>query len=198
MSRRFMITSLCTAMLLTGCASGGSTLGSSVSYGDAKAVEGLTNEFGSTDLQMIAQSMTNSLLQSPVITAGSERPVLTLANVKNKTSEYIDTAAITEKIRTQLLKSGLVRFGVGINDMQAQVDELQRQNQSGLYAKNKASKMGNMQAAKYRLEGSIGSIVKRGEGMKDVYYLFTLSLINNETGLLEWSDDKEIRKTSGS
>ncbi len=185
---------LAATLSLGGCASG-PMLGNNVSYGDTKAVEGLTNEFGSTDLQMIAQSMTSSLLQSPVI-ANAQRPILTLANVKNKTDEYIDTAAITEKIRTQLLKSGQVRFGVGIADMQGQVDELQRQSQSGLYAQKTASKMGNMQAAKYRLEGSISSIVKRADGVKDVFYIFTLSLVNNETGLLEWTDDKEIRKTT--
>jgi penicillin-binding protein activator len=194
MLRSFAV-GLSAVFLLSACAYSGLTIGHNVSYGDAKAVEGVTNEFGSTDLQMIAQAMTASLLQSPVI--GSSRPVLTLADVKNKTSEYIDTASITEKIRTQMLKSGMVRFGVGINDMQSQVNELQRQNQSGLYASKGASKIGNMQAAQYRLEGSISSIVKRGDGMKDVFYLFTLNLISNETGLIEWSDEKEIRKTSG-
>ena len=33
-----------------------------VNYGDAKGVELVTNEFGSTDLQMIAEKMTGSLL----------------------------------------------------------------------------------------------------------------------------------------
>ena len=50
--------------LLSGCASQTPTLSSgNVQYGDSKAVETLTNEFGSTDLQSIAQAMTNSLLQ---------------------------------------------------------------------------------------------------------------------------------------
>jgi PBP1b-binding outer membrane lipoprotein LpoB len=27
-----------------------------------------------------------------------------------------------------------------------------------------------------------------------VYYLFNLTLVNNESGLIEWAEDKEIRK----
>jgi len=37
-----------------------------VSYGDTKAVELVTNEFGSTDLQMIAERMTGSLLETGI------------------------------------------------------------------------------------------------------------------------------------
>ena len=38
------------------------------SYGDSKSVETVTNEFGSTDLQMIAEKMVGSLLENPVLT----------------------------------------------------------------------------------------------------------------------------------
>lgn len=184
-------------LAMVGCANvSGPNVGGNVQYGDAKAVETVTNEFGSTDLQTIAESMTRSLLQSRPITAPREAPIVTLAEVKNKTSEYIDTRSITEKIRTQLVKSGAVRFAVSTNEMQSQVDELSRQNQSGLYKNTGKAKMGQMQGAKYRLEGNISSIVKRSSNTKDVYYIFNLSLINNESGMLEWADDKEIRKTS--
>jgi len=58
-----------------------------VNYGDAKAVELVTNEFGSTDLQMIAEKMVGSLLESG---AFEGRPLVTISSVKNKTSENID------------------------------------------------------------------------------------------------------------
>ena len=47
------------ALLIGGCAVNHSpVLGSgNISYGDPKAVELVTNEFGSTDLQMIAESI---------------------------------------------------------------------------------------------------------------------------------------------
>jgi uncharacterized protein (TIGR02722 family) len=182
---------------LSGCSTTSPIVGSgNVQYGDAKAVEAVTNEFGSTDLQSIAESMTRSLLQSKVVSESKSRPIITVADVKNKTSEYIDTASITDSIRTQLSKSGAVSFAVSINEMQNQTDELNRQSQSGLYKKGSSAKIGRMQGADYRLEGNISSIVKKSSALKDVYYKFTLNLIGVESGLLEWSDEKEIRKTS--
>ena len=47
----------------------------------------------------------------------------------------------------------------------------------------------------YRLEGNIISIVKSNKKVKDVYYKFNLQLWNIQNGLLEWSDEKELRKT---
>jgi penicillin-binding protein activator len=170
--------------------------GPQVRYGDAKAVETVNESYGSTDLQTIAEAMTRSLLQSKAISGSKDAPIITVADVKNKTSEYIDTSVITDKIRTQLLKSGQVRFAVNTNEMQNQVDELKRQNQSGLYKNSTISKTGNMRGAQYRIEGSISSIVKQAKNVKDVYYVFNLNLINNESGLLEWADEKEIRKTA--
>ncbi|OZI36181.1 penicillin-binding protein activator LpoB [Bordetella genomosp. 1] len=183
------------AMLaLAGCQTTQPTVGSSdVSYGDTKAVETVTNEFGSTDLQMIAESMTGSLLESPVLDG---RPTLTLAPVLNKTSEYIDTKSIMNTIQTRLVKSGKVRFTRSMDEMQSGVEELQRQNQSGLYKNQGRAKMGNMSGARFMLEGEITSIVKRGRDVKDVYYKITLKLYDVAEGTIEWQDEKEIRKTS--
>jgi uncharacterized protein (TIGR02722 family) len=179
---------LAAALILGGCAK------EKVRYGDAKGVETVTNQFGSTDLQMIAESMTRSLLNSELVANGS-RPIVTVQEVKNKTSEYIDTHAITDSIRTELQKSGKIRFAVDAAAMQQQVDELKRQ-QSELYEKDKAVQVGKMVGAAYRIEGNITSIVKQAEDVKDVYYKFNLQLWNIQNGLMEWGDEKEIRKTS--
>lgn len=184
-------------MFLSACATTGSPIvGGKVEYGDAKAVETVTTDFGSTDLQLMAETMTRSMLQAPVITRASDRPLVTIADIKNKTSEYIDTRAITNTIRTQLLKSGSVRFATDIADMKAQTDELVRQNQSGLYKKTTQAKIGKMEGAQYRMEGEITSIVKRGADVKDVYYKLSLILTNTEAGTVEWADEKDIRKTA--
>ncbi len=193
------ILALVAALSLSGCETTGSSpevSGGNVKYGDSKAVETLTNEFGSTDLQTIAEAMSRSMVQSRVIIAGN-RPLVTVSEVKNKTSEYIDTKSITDSIRAQLLKSGAVRFAVDIDAMKTQTDELMRQNNSGLYKKTTQKKVGNMQGADYRLEGNITSIVKRAGDVKDVYYKFSLQLVDIENGVIEWADEKDIRKTSG-
>jgi hypothetical protein len=164
-----------------------------VSYGDSKAVEVVTNEFGSTDLQMIAEKMVGSLLEDPIF---NSRPTLKLGTVKNKTSEYIDTKNIMSSIRTQVVKSHKAKIVSSNDENQAVTDELSQQNQTGLYKKKQVAKIGNMAAAKYLLAGELTSIVKQSSNTKDVFYKFTLNLYNVEENAIEWSEEKEIRKTS--
>src|SRR6185436_6302080 len=165
-SRRLLVvlSLLAAVTIASGCAK------DKVRYGDARGVETVTNEFGSTDLQMIAESMTRSMLGAPVV-AGGNLPIVTVQEVKNKTSEYIDTRAITDSIRSELQKSQY-------------------------YDPSKSSEVGKMVGAAYRLEGNITSIVKQVKDVKDVYYKFNLQLWNVRNGLLEWTDEKEIRKTT--
>lgn len=176
------------ALAVTGCAK------PKTRYGDAGSVETVTNQFGSTDLQMLAEQMTQSLLQAPVIGSGN-LPIVTVQEVRNKTSEYIDTRAITNRMRGTLQKSGRVRFATDAADMQRQKEELERQG-SELYDQEKAVRQGKMVGAGFRLSGEITSIVKEADDVKDVYYQLFLSLTNIETGLEEWSDTKDIRKTT--
>ena len=179
---------LAVAALAAGCAH------EKTSYGDARGVETVTNQFGSTDLQMIAETMARSMQQAPVIASGN-LPIVTVQEVKNKTSEYIDTRSITDSIRAELQKGGRVRFAVDSPGMTQQVDEIKRQ-QSEYYAKESAVEKGQMVGAQYRMEGNITSIVKEVKNTRDVYYKFNLQLWNIRNGLLEWSDEKEIRKTT--
>jgi uncharacterized protein (TIGR02722 family) len=134
------------------------------------------------------------MLQAPVIISGN-LPIVTVQEVRNKTSEYIDTRAITDTIRAELQKGGKVRFAVDQAAMKQQIEEVQRQ-QGEFFDKEQATEKGKMVGAQYRMEGNITSIVKQVKDVKDVYYKFNLQLWNIRNGLLEWSDEKEIRKTT--
>ena len=197
--RRHLLGSTITLALLvgvSGCASNKPAFSSgNVSYGDTKAEENLTNEIGLTDFQMMAEKMTTSLLTSPIITS-SQKPTITIAEIKNKTSEHIDTRAIALKIKTQLSKSQTVRFMTDRADDSDSLKEVQRQSQSGLYKQSKAAKMGQREAAKYRLHGEITSIVKRAGDIKNIDYILNLTLEDVEAGEEVWVEEKEIRKTS--
>lgn len=188
------ISFLAAAFILVGCADNSPMVRSEkeVSYGDPNAVEVVTVNFGSTDLQMIAEEMARSLAQSGVLRG---RPVIQVYDVQNKTAEYIDTRSVTDSIKSQLMKAGVARFASDNTRMQSQVDQLKLQNDSGLYKESTVAKTGNMIAAKYRLEGTLTSIYKKTKDVKDVYYKFTLELFDVESGLSEWMDEKEIRKT---
>lgn len=177
--------------LIAGCATK-----SVVSYGDAGAVETTDISFGSTDLQKIVNEMADSLLVSPVVGTLTEnkRPIMFVERIKNKTSEHIDTESITDSVSTKLLRSGKFRF-VDMGRVNAVRQQLEFQNDGGLVDPNKAVQFGKQVGAEYMLYGNLSSIVKTNEDKSDVYYKMTLRLMDLESGLVEWADETEIRKT---
>ena len=182
----------CSAALavgITGCAS-------SVKYGDAGAVETTTARFGSSDLQQIASKMVDSLLTFPPIVeiTASRRPVMFVDTVKNKTSEHIDTESVTDTISSRLLRSGKFRF-IDMSKIAALEKQLEYQRESGNVTDETAVKRGQQIGAELMMYGNLSSIVKRADGEKDVYYKFSLKVMNVETGIVEWADEAEIRKT---
>ena len=189
MVRVLSLAALAMALLLTGCAS-------KVDYGDAQARETVTTDFGSTDLQMIAAKMVDDMMVFPPIVdmTRERRPVLFVDRVKNKTSEHIDTESITDTIQTKLINSGKFRF-VDMSVVNRVREQLEYQQDSGMVDQVTAAQMGRQIGAEFMLYGNLSSIVKRDDSTKDVYYKFTLKLLNIQSGIIEWSGEKEIRKT---
>lgn len=179
------------AVSLSGCIGG-----SQVKYGDAAAVETTNTDFGSTDLQKMAEKMVDSVLTFPPIVqvTAKRRPVMFVDAIKNKTSEHIDTESITDTISSRLLRSGKFRF-VDMTKVAAVRKQMEFQGDSGMVKESSAMKMGQQIGAEYMLYGNLSSIVKRNSSSKDVYYKFTMKLMHIESGILEWSDEKEIRKS---
>ena len=193
---------IATAVLLSlsGCAS--------VKYGDATATETVNERFGSTDLQMTAKNMTESLLASPVIgeaTAANKRPVMFVERIANKTDEHIDTESVLDSMTTKLLQSGKVRL-VDMSRVESARAQLKFQNADELSNPKTAIAFGQMVGAEFMLYGNLSSIYKEAGNTgnavdkftktRDVYYKFTLKLMNLKTGLVEWQDEQEIRKTA--
>ena len=177
---------------LSGCATT-----SNVSYGDAQSVETLTKDFGSTDLQMIATKMVDDMLSFPVVIqlTQTRRPIMFVDKIRNKTQEHIDTESVTDTIQNKLINSGKFRF-VDMTAANAMAEQLNYQKNSGLVNQAKSIKAGGHYAAEYMLNGNLSSIVKNAGGKSDVYYKFTLKLQNIQTGIVEWTSEKEIRKSA--
>jgi hypothetical protein len=185
-----------TGMILAIAMTSGCTNKSVVKYGDATAVETTDTNFGSTDLQTVANQMTDSLLTSPVVgtLTANNRPIMFVERLKNKTSEHIDTESITDSISTKLLRSGKFRF-VDMSRVNAAREQIDFQQNSGMVDPNKAMQFGRQVGAEYMLYGNLSSIVKSNKDKSDVYYKFTLRLMDLQSGLVEWADETEIRKT---
>ncbi|EDQ00997.1 hypothetical protein KT99_07184 [Shewanella benthica KT99] len=183
-----LIFMLAVAVGLVGCQS-------KVEYGDATEVETVNENFGSSDLQSITAKMVDSMLTFPPIVAMTlnDRPIMFVDKIKNKTSEHIDTESVTDSISNKLLRSGKFRF-IDMTKVDEVRKQLDYQNNAGMVDPSTAISFGRQIGAQYMLYGNLSSIVKQSGSTKDVYYKMTMRLMDLETGLIEWSDEKEIRK----
>jgi uncharacterized protein (TIGR02722 family) len=176
------------ACSLSGCAA-------TMQYGDAGSATPISTEFGSSDLQQIAEAMVDSMITFPpmVEITAERRPVVSIDKVKNKSMQHIDTESVTDSIRTKLIRSGKFRFIDRTTDAQT-IEELKTQQDSGLVDKKTAVNFGQQIGAEFLLTSNFSEIRQKAGSTTDVYYKFTMSLKNLKTGILEWSDEKEIRK----
>jgi hypothetical protein len=175
--------------VLTSCSS------PTVKYGDATSAKPVSTDFGSNDLQQTANTMVNSMLTFPPIVeiTKNRRPIIEVAKVNNKTMQHIDTQSITDSIRTRLLRSGKFRFTDRSTDSQT-IEEIKAQQESGLNDQNSAAQFGQQYSAEFLLVSNLSEIKQKDDDVVDVYYKITMSLKNLKTGILEWSDEQEIRK----
>lgn len=115
-----------------------------------------------------------------------------VTNLQNKTSEHIDTQNIMDMVRVELTNSGKVAFV----DKEAREDisnEYGYQN-SGMVSDETKKSAGGQIGADFIINGRLDSIVQEVGKEKTVYYKLTLNLTNLKTGIIAWTNHKEIRK----
>ncbi len=174
----------------SGCGSRQFTQGK---YDDLSEDRLLDDKFNESDMRQIAETMVKSLTESRVVTENKKAPVVLVTLVKNRASEHIDMKSMTDKIRTALIKSGKFRF----TEKEAREElsgETQYQNESGYVDAATARKKGKQIGAEYFLTGEVADRVQEVGSKKYVYYKATFNLINIESGIIDWTDEKEIRK----
>jgi uncharacterized protein (TIGR02722 family) len=183
---------------------------SSMGYQNPSKSELVTIDFGSTDLQTLAGDMMVSLEDAPALMYmenpgkdADKRVILFIGDVENRTAEHIDTAAITDKIQTQLFKNGKFRLVAG-KQGQAQISDQVRFQQSGAVREEMMRTVGRQLGADVVLYGSLRSIDKKrsaslesaGRTTRDKYYQFILRCVNIETAEILWQNEVELRKRS--
>jgi len=149
--------------------------------------------FNHKDLQILSQTMIDDLVSTGLL---ENKPRVRVSQVKNKTDEHIDTKGITDSIRTQLVRSQKVVFVTDVSEKDVQGDVLDEQKfgESNLADPSTSPEIGKMKAAEYLLFGELMSMQTEAGRTKERYFKFTLSMVNVETGVLEWANEKAILK----
>lgn len=152
----------------------------------------MTDEWSESDMQETVKSMVASLVTHPVVTGARTRPVVMVTQLQNKTSEHIDTQSIMDMVRVELMKTGKMAFV----DKEAREDIDQEYNyqNSGRVSETTKKGPGAQTGADFIVNGRLDSIVQEAGKEKSVYYKITLNLTSIKSGVIEWTDQKQIRK----
>jgi uncharacterized protein (TIGR02722 family) len=162
-------------------------------YDDVNRENLMNDQWSETDMQKAVQDLVGSLMNSAVITQSKKMPVVMVTNLQNKTSEHIDTQSIMDMVRVELMKSGKVAF-IDKEARQDISDEYNYQN-SGMVGEDTKKGPGGQVGPDYIINGRLDSIVQEVGKNKSVYYKLTLNLTNLKTSMINWTDQKQIRKT---
>ena len=126
--KQLALTALIVPLVLGSC--------SSTRYGDPKGVETVNIDWGSTDLQTFSEKMVKSLLEAPQLaylnTSGKgddKRIIAYMGGVRNDTSEHINLEAVTDSIRTELIRSSKFRFVADTKGQNEIGDQVRFQNE---------------------------------------------------------------------
>ncbi len=179
-------------VLISGCSSS-----PKVSYTDPNAVQTVSIDYSSTDLQSITNQMVDSMLTTPRvenITAKST-PVLFVSGMQNNSNQMIDTQALTNAISTRLINSGKFNF-VDMSQVENVKKQMNYQHQSGMVDPATAAAMGKQVGAQYMLYGDISSISQRNSSEQTLYLQVTMKLLDIQSGLIIWQGEKQISKAA--
>lgn len=161
-------------------------------YEDPNTIEMLSDRFNENDLQLIAKKVVTSLAGSAAFAQMQGRPIIVVGKMRNDTSEHIDMVSLADKITVELSKTG--KFAFTDKAAREEIAEEYEYQGSGYVRPEQAKGPGQQMGADYLMTGEISSIVQEVGGDKTVYYKMTAKLHNLKTGIIEWTDEKELRK----
>lgn len=151
----------------------------------------LTDRWSESDMQKAVTDLVESATRHYSIAGAQKPPVVIVTRLQNKTSEHIDTQNIMDMVRVELMRKGRVLF----------VDKAAREDIAEEYEYHKENvdsrsrkKRGGHTGADFIINGRLDSIVQQAGRRKTIYYKVTLNMTNLKTGIIVWSDYKQIRK----
>jgi uncharacterized protein (TIGR02722 family) len=163
---------------------------------ETDTVADVSGRWNDVDAQMVSKDMINQMFDANWLNnfkaENGRDPVLIVGNVKNKTSEHINTEVFTKEIEKACINSGLVEF-VASSEERNEIRQERIEQQSNASMET-TKQIGNETGADFMLKGVISSIEDAIDGKKVVFYQTNMELINIESNKKVWVGDKKIKK----
>ncbi|MFN3556616.1 MAG: penicillin-binding protein activator LpoB [Bacteroidales bacterium] len=163
---------------------------------DTQTAVDLSGRWNDTDSRLVAQEMINDVLNRPWLARfenrNNRRPVLIVADVRNRTHEHIDAETFMRHMERELLNSGMVRLVQG-REFRESIRE-ERADQQEFASPETMKRWQRELGADYMFTGTINSIVDQHGRQRVVFYQVNLELTDMETNEKVWIGEKQIRK----
>ncbi|OQW98097.1 MAG: hypothetical protein BWK77_00075 [Verrucomicrobia bacterium A1] len=149
-----------------------------------------------SDMRKISQNVVGAL-NAEFLAAQSEPPIVMIAGVQNRTSQYVDTKNLTDRVRTMLIQGGKARF---VNEARRE-DLLKEQGFSAANATPETQvAIGKQLGAKYMVSGSLTEM--KDESPRQVrvsktkvnYYKLTFEVTDVESAEIKWIHEEEFAR----
>ncbi|MCC7403358.1 MAG: penicillin-binding protein activator LpoB [Bdellovibrionales bacterium] len=159
---------------------------------DVNSTNLLNDQWSESDMQNAVRDLVGSATGHYSITSSKRPPIVMVTKLQNKTEEHIDTQSIMDMVRVELGRGGRVSFV----DKEAREDikEEYEYQDSGMVERESKKGAGGQVGADFIINGRLDAIVQQAGKDKTVYYKLTLNMTNLKTGIIVWSDYKQIRK----
>ena len=181
------------AMFMPACAA----FRASTSDVDLNQDQHFDEKFDYSDLRNFTAKAANDLAAGDFVQQAQDKPVIMIAGIENRTSSYVDTKNLSDRIRTLMFQTGKFRF---VNETRRD-DLLKEQGYQAAHAPADAGlKVGKQLGADYMLSGSLTEMKERSPDQVRVsrqkinYYKLTLEVTDITTGELLWTDEQELAR----
>jgi len=156
----------------------------------------LSGKWNDTDSRLTAKKMVDGLLDSRWILnfnkENERKPVVIIGNIKNNSSEHIQTKIFSKDIERELINSGEVKFVASSEERDEIRDERAEQQQYS--SMETAKRLANETGADFMLKGVISTQNDSFDGQAVKFYQVDLEMIHLETNEKVWIDSKKIKK----
>ena len=156
----------------------------------------LSGKWNDTDSRLTAKKMVDGLLDGRWIMnfnkENERKPVVIVGNIKNNSSEHIQTKIFSKDIERELINSGEVKF-VASSEERDEIRE-ERSEQQQYSSMETAKRLANETGADFMLKGVISTQNDSFDGQAVKYYQVDLEMIHLETNEKVWMDSKKIKK----
>lgn len=142
--------------------------------------------------EMIQDALTHRWLEDFESRGLGRLPVIIVGDVRNHSSEHINTRTFVRDLERAVINSGKAEF-IADSSQREQIRK-ERDAQVGMARESMRSEHGDELGSDYMLIGSFDSIVDQEGKRSVVFYQVTLELVDLRTNRKVWIGDKKIKK----